>query len=975
VQAGLLSLTAGGTYTGVIEAPSATIEFSGGTHNLGSTSSLQASVLLCNSGTVTAAGSIDVLTRTQVSAGTVTMNGIVNSLGTLTISNGTLAVNAPANVALLGLNLSGGSLAGSATMTVLGPFTWSGGTLGGSGTLRADGGIVISGGGTKTLGRMLQNGGNATWIDSGSLFLGSSGVFVQLPAATWLLQTDASIDGNGGRVENNGLVRKLSGGTTRLNGVGFSNNGQLQVEAGVLILGAGGEHAGTLLFDGTTVELSGTHTFTPSAIVEGSRLLVNSAIIAGAGRWKVTGSTEIGGVSLSLGGIVEDLGALTIRGGSLDLSPTTGVVAVPSLALSGGALTGSGQLSISGLFTWSGGTMSGTGTTRATAGMWFAGSSGRTLSRSLTNVAEAWWTDNGTLSMSGNGRLVNLRDAVFRLQSDATIQATDTTRFVNQGTIRRESGTLARIAAPFDNSGLVQAGMGELILTGGGEHSGEFDLPAGRLELSGGHRFSATSKIQAAQVTWSGGANEVSGFYSVADATTIIGGVTQLRALPMQLGALTVSNATLGLFGEGSVTLPSLWLDFGVLDGTADVLVDGLLRWTAGTMRGIGSTRARQGLEITGSSPKVLNRLLENAGAGRWSDASTFTVGEGGRLRILATGSLTIEGDGSLLSAGGSARIENAGVLGKLQGAFTTITVPTINSGQVLAQSGTLVFNGGYEQNEGVTRLQGGAIRSNSALQIRGGRLDGTGSIIGSVLNEARLAPGRSAGRLAITGNYTQTSNGTLEMEIGGTTDLGFDQLFADGQVVLDGTLAIRLVDGFVPQPGDRFRLLTAGSLQGDFASVNGQVITLGKGFDREIDPDGMTLVYGEEDCTDGIDNDGDGGVDCGDPKCAAHEPCSYTPTPSHSPTVTPTPIVTPTPRATATATPELPRCSGDCNADGEVTIDELVRGVSIALELIGLDACPSLDTDGNAAVEINEVITAVNHALQGCNTSVFRRL
>lgn len=969
VQAGTLSLTAGGTYTGVIDAPTATIEFSGGTHNLSTTSSLVTSSLLCNSGTVTSAGAIDVLTRTQVSAGTVTLSGTVNNLGTLVVHNGTLNVSSSVNVGVSSLSLSGGTLTGSAGMTVVGPFTWSGGTLGGSGVLSVSGGIAISGGSTKTLARTLQSSGNATWIDSGSLFLTATGLFEQLSGATWLLQTDASIDGNGGRVQNGGTVRKLSAGITRVNGVAFSNHGELQVEAGTLILGAGGQHTGALRFDGATVELGGNHTFTPRSLIEGSRLVVASGSVSSEGRWKVTGSTDLIGISLALLGVVDELGALTIRNGNLELSPTTGVVAVPSLALSGGALSGSAMLTVGGLLTWSGGTMSGSGSTRANAGLWFAGDGGRTLSRILSNAAEAWWTESGNLSLSGSGRLQNLPGAVFRLQGDASLLGTDSARFINQGLMRKEQGTLTRINTALDNSGLVQLSTGDLMASGGGEHSGRFEAGSGGLELAGGHRFGTTSEVSAARVTFSGGTNEIAGLYAASVATTVSGGITQLRTLPTSLGALTVSNSTLGLFAEGSVTVPSLWLDFGVLDGSTDVSVNGPLRWTGGTMRGTGSSWAMGSLEISGPSPKVLNRRLRNAGAGRWSEASTFTIGDGGHLLNLAGASLVFEGDGNLLNGGGSARLDNAGVLSKSQGALTTITVPTANTGQVLAQSGTLAFNGGYEQREGLTRLQGGAIRSKDALSFRGGRLDGAGSILGSIVNEARLAPGLSAGRLLLTGDYAQTSNGTLEIEIGGTTDLAFDQLLVDGQVDLDGTLAIRLADGFVPQQGDRFRILTGGSLRGDFTSVNGQVITLGKGFDREVDPDGMTLVYGEEDCTDHIDNDGDGGSDCGDPKCAAYEPCGYTPTPTATPTDTPT--TTPTPTATPTATIDPGPCSGDCNADGEVTIDELLRSVNIALELAGLDSCPSVDLDDSTAVEINELIVAVNQALLGCDFSI----
>lgn len=60
--------------------------------------------------------------------------------------------------------------------------------------------------------------------------------------------------------------------------------------------------------------------------------------------------------------------------------------------------------------------------------------------------------------------------------------------------------------------------------------------------------------------------------------------------------------------------------------------------------------------------------------------------------------------------------------------------------------------------------------------------------------------------------------------------------------------------------------------------------------------------------------------------------------------------------------------CAGDCNGDNEVTIDELIKGVNIALGLLPLDACPAFDTDGDTHVTVDEIIQAVQVALNGCS-------
>jgi hypothetical protein len=60
--------------------------------------------------------------------------------------------------------------------------------------------------------------------------------------------------------------------------------------------------------------------------------------------------------------------------------------------------------------------------------------------------------------------------------------------------------------------------------------------------------------------------------------------------------------------------------------------------------------------------------------------------------------------------------------------------------------------------------------------------------------------------------------------------------------------------------------------------------------------------------------------------------------------------------------------CVGDCPPpNAQVAVNELILGVNIALGSRALDACPSYDANGNDAVGVEELITAVNNALNGC--------
>ena len=68
-----------------------------------------------------------------------------------------------------------------------------------------------------------------------------------------------------------------------------------------------------------------------------------------------------------------------------------------------------------------------------------------------------------------------------------------------------------------------------------------------------------------------------------------------------------------------------------------------------------------------------------------------------------------------------------------------------------------------------------------------------------------------------------------------------------------------------------------------------------------------------------------------------------------------------------ATAVRAQQTCTGDCNGDGMVTINELILGVNIALGSQPIGNCPAFDANGDGMVTINELIQAVTNALNGC--------
>ena len=96
------------------------------------------------------------------------------------------------------------------------------------------------------------------------------------------------------------------------------------------------------------------------------------------------------------------------------------------------------------------------------------------------------------------------------------------------------------------------------------------------------------------------------------------------------------------------------------------------------------------------------------------------------------------------------------------------------------------------------------------------------------------------------------------------------------------------------------------------------------------------------------------------------------TPTPTDTPEV-PTETPTPEPSApTPTATPGS--CPGDCDGSGDVTVNEIVSGVNIALGNGDLGLCPALDANQDGQVTVNELLQAVNAAVNGCPRATGQR-
>jgi hypothetical protein len=97
------------------------------------------------------------------------------------------------------------------------------------------------------------------------------------------------------------------------------------------------------------------------------------------------------------------------------------------------------------------------------------------------------------------------------------------------------------------------------------------------------------------------------------------------------------------------------------------------------------------------------------------------------------------------------------------------------------------------------------------------------------------------------------------------------------------------------------------------------------------------------------------------DPMLVFYErPIPARPTCTRAVTAPPTPTPTPTRGAGEP-------CTGDCNGDGRVSVDEVVTGVRIGMEMDPVAACPIIDRNGDGVVTVDELVTAVRWGLEGC--------
>ncbi len=397
------------------------------------------------------------------------------------------------------------------------------------------------------------------------------------------------------------------------------------------------------------------------------------------------------------------------------------------------------------------------------------GTPGNTGTVNVDGMGSTWtMSENLSVGLGGVGAL-NITDG-------GTVSNT-------AGTIARDamsSGTVNVAAAGVwtSSEGLKvgEGGLGALHLHSGGMVSNTFGQIGSNADSDG------TATIDGLGSTWTNNGTFLvgasgTGLMEITNGGAVTSGVSLIGANPG-------GNGTADVSGMGSTwTASSLYIGGDPMGAQGT----GLLRvQTGGTINGPITVWDTGTLEV-GLNPIIAGPL-------------TF---DGGTLRTIAN--MTFSNNASL--AAGGVVFDSNGFSSTFSGGYAGPGgITKINAGAI-TMSGPSVFGGTMEIDGGSLLITGSVITPQTNVNA-GGLLGGTGTLNGDVLNGGVVSPGLSPGTFTVNGVYTQSSAGTLRIEIAGVTPGNFDLLQA-GSAFLDGTLQVVRFNNYSPQPGDSMTILS----------------------------------------------------------------------------------------------------------------------------------------------------------------------
>jgi hypothetical protein len=727
------------------------------------------------------------------SAGSDAVRSLSSQTG-IVLSGGTLAL-ATASSIDGSLDLTGGRLDGPGDLTVSGLLTWTGGTMAGGSRTAANGGMLVAGNADKVLNdRTLDNAGTATWT-GGDIMLGAEAFWNNLADSVLDIRTDHSFVsqggfGSSGFITNAGTVRKSAGTGVSAFGVylRFDSAGTVDVASGTLSIEGGGAGSGQFTTEqGGTLRLGQipntlpSYQFTASSGITGAGdVIFNETQTAVAGSYEISGRTVVTGTM------------------SFAQDAFTGTLTLGATNASGG-IVGPGDLTVTGLLTWLGGYMAGSGRTLALGGMLITGSRDKFVGRIVENAATATWT-GGNIDGQVPGTIVNDAGATFDIQANLGYLSSIYTSINNAGLLVRSSGTGAiTLGGQFTNTGTVEIDSGTFLMAVNGSSAGAVEVAAGATLSVGGSVYGTTTYTFAAGSTVEG-----PGTVTFAQGTGSGAMTTEQLLGAYNVGNTVVTGGTVNFFGHA--TTGTMTLSGGTLGGSGTVTVTGLLTWTGGDMRDAGRTVAGGGLVLSGGSTKSLlfARVLDNAATATWTGGGIFTTL--GVVNNLVGATFDVRTDADF----GFGAFNNAGTFTKSAGGGTTTFYEFDNTGSVFVQSGTLVFPYALTCSGSVSLAAGTTLTLGSAGNTftSSSRVDGPGGV-NFFCQDFEVAGAYDVqGLTRVNGSVNFTSDvtmGSLRMDSGHLTGVGNVTVTGDltwaggemsgvGHTIANGTLHLFLI-------------------------------------------------------------------------------------------------------------------------------------------------------------------------------------
>ncbi len=760
----------------------------------------------------------------------------------LTMLGGTF--NIVSQRVLSALTIQAGTVTGSASLQVYGPFLWSGGVVDKIDLTVRDQ-LTLTGAATKYMqGCLLRMNGGAVW-EQGEL-RASQGAIMRNPESFLITTGTAGVSNNSMTVADNSRPKFINyGSITAQNGsanmVSFDvdNIGQLWIQGNSSMIFAGNNYnptnSSTAVEGGSSLTLaSGSHFYAPDSdlLVQPSGLIqFAGASVMIQGVYESASATKVsaGLVTFNTTQFVEFGERLLVLGtGRLQLSALQSNFTLPPVSLADSAtLDLQGQLihihtlvqsgsssmlfqcavTVDGLFSWSGGLVSGPGVLVIASELTLDGATDKQIDDcTLLNLGTITLL-KGNLMGTNGAILENPANSSLVINCSADCHFTQPTTPVTSLPLLNNTGEITVLSRPsvttsiafrMDNFGLFTCETGSTIkIDGGGIQYGQFLFSnRSNLVLSHSNPLGMGSLSQmpssylfldiTSNLTSSAGLNFLIGTFDCAGAITSTGGTLYFArdCVVVNLGyLLTITGGTVGIYTEtldanhylfphvilsgtgtfivpADVNLLSLEMTGGTLQKTGLVRVQGDFQWNSGLVAGSGTIMSLSRLIMDTTGTKTLDvGVLYNDASAVWRSGNV--VGTNGAMFWNSiNGSLDLQCNSTsynwLNSAGENSTLVNYGAVTKRSSVANTMQWVIVHMGdQFDVVASELIVTGGGLYLADVQVLSTAALTFNGGLH----------TVNTSLITSKTAAVNVKSGILTINDLFS----GVLRMPAGGT--------------------------------------------------------------------------------------------------------------------------------------------------------------------------------------------------------------